>query len=215
MSRLGVFVSGSQVEASVQDVLETWMHTYLGHAERTLGYPVYPTPGYIRRPRSYTRTAGNALLVPDRQLPRIVIQSPGWIDSPMHDGQYLIGTWGVNILGFWKGHDAEETQDLVRDVAAMVVLMVEEITPEIADSWETVDVNYDAAQDERERTLAGFEVITAVTVSRVADRFAGIDAPLPEPTDEPDVPIDYGTDVTVESTETTVENVLVNEEVGP
>lgn len=214
MSRLGVFVSGSQVEASVKSLLETWMHTYLGHAERTLGYPVYPAMGHIPRPRSYSRTAGDALHVPDRQLPRIVIQSPGWVTAPQHDGRYVIATWAVNVLGFWKGHNADETQDMVRDVAAMVVLMLEHKTPAVADSCDVLDVNYDAVPAERERTLAGFEVIAAVKVSQVADRFSGVDDPVPEPTDEPDEPPDYGDPVIVTDTDVTVENTPVNEEVG-
>lgn len=211
MSELGPFVSASQIEAAVIDVLYTWMHTYLGMAERAFGRTV----GSMPRPHrsAYLATASEPLTHPDRQLPRVIVESPGWVEPPESNGQRLTATWGISVIVLVKGHDREDTAALNADFAAAVTQLLLHKTPELVEHVEVLDQNLDVVDAERERTFKGSEVVFAMRVEDVLDLGPGPDDP--DPPQPPDPPIDYPDPSVVEETEVTVHRVAPDEEISP
>jgi len=209
MSQFGPLISASQVEAAVLDTLQTWMHTYLGNTERVVGRPVES----MIRPRSYSKTAGNPLAIQDRELPRVVVMSPGLVEEPEEGGETLTLTWAVTVWMFAKGIDENDTQDLCRDNAATIRLLLSHKTPDLVDYVHLLDENYDAVPPNRENTLAGCELVFALRVPEAADYGTGPSDP--DPPQQPDPPTDYGDWPEVDETDVEVIHVPLTEEVEP
>jgi hypothetical protein len=209
MSEFGPLVSASQVEAAILSVIQTWMHTYMGQTERDTGRAV----NSMLRPRSYGKTAGNPLSIPDRSLPRVVVQSPGLIAPPEPDGETIALTWGATVWMFSKGRDEDDTQDICRDNAATLRRLLLQKVPDFVDLVELLDENYDALPAERENTLAGCELVFSLRVPDATD--IGPGPTDPAPAQPPTSPTDYGNWPEVGSTDETVIHVPPDEEVGP
>lgn len=215
MGKFGPAVSASDVEVAVRDVLRTWIHTYLGEFERETSWPLYPAQGCIPRPRSYARTSGPADEIHDRQIPRIVIRSPGASDF-VETGGALAAWFVIGVAVIVRGQKAEHTRRLAQDYIAatrrllMQMPTVSDVIQSVRLEAETADV-IDVA---RERTHAGGEIVLSVLVADVVDPFQGPGdndipvQPAPPADGSPDEePPDFGDWPTVETVETTVINV--------
>lgn len=189
MSRFGPLVSATGLEESAKLTLQTWMHDYLGQAERDLGRTV----GSMPRPRSWTKTAGDVADIHDRAIPRIVIRSPGLSDEPVSDGDELTyaAWWTIGVAGILRGRaNADEALDLARDYSAATRRCFLQKPPVVATAVRWLDEDYDVLASNRERTTVGFELAFEVLIPDVVDMSSGPTNPTPP--QPPDPPTDYG-----------------------
>ena len=211
MSKFGNIKSTSQVEVAIRDVLQTWMHTYLGQTERDLGRAA----GSMPRPRSWVRTSGAAREVPDQQVPRVIIRSPG-ISSFLHTGGEIHAWFVVGVAVMVRGRTADETRALAQDYTATLRRLLVQI-PGVSDVISAVELEAEASDvldTTRERTHAGGEVVLSVLVEGVADPYEGpgeFDLPEQPPAPAPD----FGDWTPVSSTGVTVNNLTLDEEIEP
>lgn len=213
MSVYGPLISPNRIEAAFIATIRGWLHEYLGAVERADGLPVYPATGCLPRPvaAAWHTTTGDALAAPQLRLPRIVVQSAGWVSPAESDGATLETSWGVAVIAFLKGRDATETRMFTNAYAtALLALLVQKGTENsLISDVEVLDVNLDVAESARERTFQGCEVVCAVRVPASVQMWGGpvgTPAQLPAPpTNPPDWPA-------VQSTVVTVQNQPTNEE---
>lgn len=207
MNYFGPLASASQLEASAKTALQTWLHTYLGQAERDLGRPVQSIP----RPRSWQKTAGDPAEIHERAIPRIIIRSPGINGEPEADGEGYSAWWTLGIAGIVREiAEDDKALDLARDYAAAVRRCFIQKPPAVAQAVRWIDEDYTILASNRERTTVGFELVFEVLVDDITDYGPGpVD---PEPPQHPDPPIDYGDLPEVEETDVTVEH---DEEITP
>src|SRR4051812_17429085 len=126
MSVFGPLVSPSRIEEALTGTLRSWLHTYLGAVELANGRPVYPAAGHLSRPTAdaWHVTAGDALSVPNLRLPRIVVESTGWVQPAESDGAALSTVWGVNVVSFLKGRNDTETKTYRNDYATAITALL-------------------------------------------------------------------------------------------
>lgn len=184
--KLGPVVSASQLEEQVRDVLQMWLHSYLGELEERVGRAV----GSMPRPRSWTRTSGPAAGIHDRQIPRVIIRSPGPASIERHGTQFS-GWFVVGVAVIVRGRDEDETRALAQDYTAALRLLLTQVLPDVAADVQLDAEGYEVLDSNRERTHAGGELVVEYAIDGLADVDAG---PGPEdtPTQPPDPPPVFG-----------------------
>jgi hypothetical protein len=93
MSIFGDLFGGDQIDAALEDLLATWMPTYLKEVVRQrggLGGLTLAPPGSIRAVAEFDRW-------PEQQLPAIVIVNPGTGDPPINRGGAFDAKWPIEI----------------------------------------------------------------------------------------------------------------------
>lgn len=185
---LGPLKSRIDLRQAIGATIELWIETYLAAVERA--YELEPRT--LPAPRGYLFKDDERLdKRPEKQTPTIVILSPGSKKKPSREGDGMYrASWQVNVAAVVKSVSEIDAIDLAEyyTVALRQLLIHKGSLGGFAmgSAWE--GERSDPIRPDGKRTQAiGINVFT-FTVDRVAQKGAGLLAPLEDPY-EPPVPV--------------------------
>lgn len=170
----------STLEEGAINTLVTWFPTYIRHLEQEMGLPV----GDIKPPVHYSNRNSFDLL-PGERFPKVVVVSPGLVDTPIRkgDGQYR-ASWRLGV-GIANPHKDEAVANmLIKLYAACARAIIEQNQRLVDQVSEThwVDEAYDdLAVINQNQLCKGAEVYFTVDCEDVVTKWAGPDLPDDEP----------------------------------
>lgn len=107
----------SQVEEAVINTLQKWFPTYLREIERQTGLMV----GTLPPPRNYTNRNSFDAEVGEKDLPKVVVISPGLLDAPLAIGQGRYrAIWRLGVGVAISASDEPTANMLVKSFGAAV-----------------------------------------------------------------------------------------------
>lgn len=191
MTVIGRIVHRGQVEAAVEEVLDTWTHTYLLQVEADDDLE----PGVMTRPKIVERST-NPLGLKSPQLPAVVIVSGGWTEDPewesTEDGIVATLTWQIILTVYAQGSAgvADDALDNAGRLiaAASAALANKGATHPLIEHVRLLDLDLGTNVDHgRERTLTDAQAVFSVRTENALTLGPGLPTPIP-PEDTPDIP---------------------------
>lgn len=179
----GVMVSASEIEEDIMATLHRWFPTYLAEIARNLGISKNSLP----QPQNYTnRNSFDA--EQGEKIPKVVVLTPGLLDSPIHDGYGIYrALWRVGVGIAMGAKDEQSANMLVKAYGAAARGIVlnkvagEAQRADIANvSW--IEETYDDIPIPQQLMLyKAASLFFAVDVANVASKRGGPTAPTVEP----------------------------------
>lgn len=174
-----ILVASALEEGAIKTLVE-YYPTYIRHLEQELGLPV----GNIPPPVHYSNRNSFDLL-PGERFPKVVVISPGLVDTPTRkgDGQYR-ASWRLGI-GIANPHSDETVANMrIKIYSACARAIIEHnqrIVEQVAEThW--VDETYDDLAIVNQNQLCkGAAVYFTVDCEDVVTKWAGPDVPDDEP----------------------------------
>lgn len=195
MTPLGPIYSAARVERAVIATLRVWLPVYVSDAERQDGVEVGSTP---RIPSAGFRRVNSldAASFDEQPPPRLAAVTSRMGDIGRSQTEKFEAEWPIGIGVVFMGDSHQQARDFAQlTIAACRTLLIHKqdlgigaLSVDLVAGSET----YDEAPPENERTMCAGIVGVLVTVPDVLDPWAGI----PEPPDDPTLPVPDAPDVT-------------------